>query len=195
MGKIISDCNRSIKLCDKNIGYILKTSKRAKRLRIAVYCDSSFVAIKPMGMSENIVEKFIFQKTDWILSKLEYFKKFKGGMFRGGRADYLKRKDGALKFVNERIDYFNKIYNFKFNKIDIKNQKTRWGSCSKKGNLNFNYRILFLSKRAADYIVVHELCHLKEFNHSRKFWNLVAKTVPDYLNVRKELRRKGLSYY
>lgn len=185
--------NKTIKLHNREIGYILKTSKRAKIMRLSIYCDGSFVVIKPRGMSENIVEKFIARKANWILSKLEYFRQFKGSVFKNDRADYLKRKAGALKFAKERIDYFNKIYNFKFNKINIKNQKTRWGSCSKKGNLNFNYKILFLSKRAADYIVVHELCHLKEFNHSRKFWNLVAKTVPDYLSVRKELRRKGLS--
>jgi predicted metal-dependent hydrolase len=90
--------------------------------------------------------------------------------------------------MEQRIEYYNQYYGFKYNKINIKNQKTRWGSCSKKGNLNFNYKILFLSAETRDYIVVHELCHLKEFNHSKKFWNLVAETIPNYLQIRKNLK-------
>ncbi|PIP23438.1 MAG: hypothetical protein COX90_01110 [Candidatus Nealsonbacteria bacterium CG_4_10_14_0_2_um_filter_38_17] len=70
----------------------------------------------------------------------------------------------------------------------MKNQKTRWGSCFKKGNPNFNYKIALLSQRLADYIVVHELCHLGELNHSQKSWNLVAKAVPDYPEIRDELK-------
>jgi len=183
---------RGIKLHNKNIDYTLRTSKRAKRMRLAVYCDGSFVVTRPQGLHINIVEKFIIQKSSWILLKLEYFKQFKGSLFRNDHENYLKYKDDALKFVSKRIKYFNKKYNFKFNSVNIKNQKTRWGSCSKKGNLNFNYKILLLPKNIADYIIVHELCHLKKFNHSHKFWNLVAKAIPDYLGIKKELRIKGL---
>lgn len=103
---------------------------------------------------------------------------------------FLKHKEEALRFISSKIDYYNNIYGFDFNRISIRNQKTRWGSCSSKKNLNFNYRILFLPERMADYIIVHELFHLKEMNHSRKFWNLVAEVVPDYLDIRKELRNK-----
>lgn len=104
------------------------------------------------------------------------------------RGEYLKRKDGALAMLSQRVEELNKIYNFKYNQIRIKNQKTRWASCSKKGNLNFNYRILFLSKDMADYIVAHELCHLKEFNHSKDFWNLVEIAVPDYIVVKNKIK-------
>ncbi len=82
--------------------------------------------------------------------------------------------------MEERIKYFNKKYGFHYNKINVKNQKTRWGSCSKKRNLNFNYKILFLPEKARDYIIVHELCHLRELNHSRNFWGLVAKIFPEW---------------
>ena len=94
---------------------------------------------------------------------------------------------------DERVEYFNKIYNFSFNKILIKNQKTRWGSCSNKGNLNFNYKILFLPEALRDYIIVHELCHLKEFNHSKNFWKLISRAIPDYSEIKNELRKNGLS--
>lgn len=104
---------------------------------------------------------------------------------------YKENKDKALSIVKDRIEYFNTIYNFKWNRIVIRNQKTRWGSCSRKGNLNFNYKIALLPPESADYIIVHELCHLGEFNHSQKFWDLVAKTIPDYLVIRKDLRKNG----
>lgn len=91
--------------------------------------------------------------------------------------------------MQEKIAYWNTFYNFKFGRISIKNTKSRWGSCSKKGNLNFNYRIVFLSPHLADYLIVHELCHLGQFDHSPKFWNLVSKTVPDHEKCRAELKR------
>lgn len=180
---------------DREIKYILKTSRRAKRMRLAVYCDGSFVVTKPMGLSENVVEKFIIQKSKWVFSKIDYFKQFDFKVFKNDQKKYSDSKGDALKFAEERISHFNKLYNFRLNKINIKNQKTRWGSCSKKGNLNFNYKILLLPPRAADYIVVHELCHLKEFNHSRKFWNLVANAIPDYLELKSELKKLTIGLY
>jgi hypothetical protein len=73
----------------------------------------------------------------------------------------------------------------------IKNTSSRWGSCSRLGNLNFNYKIVFLPPELQDYLVVHELCHLGQFNHSQSFWNLVKKTIPEYLRLRKNLRDIG----
>jgi hypothetical protein len=99
----------------------------------------------------------------------------------------------ARILVENRLSYFNKLYNFEINRIAIKNTKSRWGSCSKKKNLNFNYRIIFLEPKFADYLVVHELCHLGEFNHSKKFWNLVEKTIPDYKNIDKKIRRMPIN--
>jgi len=92
-------------------------------------------------------------------------------------------------FVLNRLGHFNQFYGFEYKRISIRNQKTRWGSCSKKGNLNFNYKLLFLSQEQADYIIVHELCHLKEMNHSKRFWNLVLESILDYKNVRKSLKK------
>jgi len=186
---------KQIKLNNRKINYTLRASKRAKRIRLAVYCDGSFVVTKPAGLNQNIVERFICKKANWVLSKLDYFKQFGINLFTSDHQKYLKYKDEALLFIGERINKFNKIYSFKFNKINIKNQKTRWGSCSKKNNLNFNYKILFLPKHITDYIIVHELCHLKEFSHSHKFWNLVAKAVPNYLDIKKELTRTGLNLF
>jgi predicted metal-dependent hydrolase len=106
--------------------------------------------------------------------------------------NYLKYKESAVILVKNKLEYFNQFYNYKYNRVTIKNQKTRWGSCSKKGNLNFNYKIVLLSQKQIDYIIVHELCHLKEFNHSQRFWDLVALTILDYKEIRSSLRTNSL---
>ncbi len=187
---------RQIELHKKKIEYTLKVSKRARRMRLAIYCDGGFVVTAPRNISNNIIEQFIIKKSQWILDKLEYFKSISSKInVKGTKNDYANHKNQSLALAEKRIEYFNKIYGFKFNKINIKNQKTRWGSCSRKGNLNFNYKIALLPERLADYIIVHELCHLKEFNHSQKFWNLVAVAIPDYLEIRNELRKSGLYFY
>ncbi|MFA6190292.1 MAG: M48 family metallopeptidase [Candidatus Staskawiczbacteria bacterium] len=101
----------------------------------------------------------------------------------------VKKREQARRFATERINYFNKFYGFKVNRIAIKNTSTRWGSCSSRGNLNFNYKIIYLRPALADYLIVHELCHLGELNHSKRFWALVSKTIPDYIIINKELKR------
>lgn len=186
---------KQIELHKNKVEYTLKVSKRARRMRLAIYCDGVFVVTAPRDISNNIIEQFIIRKSQWILDKLEYFKSISNKInVKAAENDFVKYKDQALVLAAKRIEYFNKIYGFKFNKINIKNQKTRWGSCSRKGNLNFNYKIALLPERLADYIIVHELCHLKEFNHSQKFWNLVAKAIPDYLEIRNELRNSGIKF-
>ena len=182
---------KQIELNNEKIDYTLRESKKAKRMRLTIHSAGDFVVTKPFKLNEDLVEKFIKQKANWILSKLKYFKQFKNNpLFINNKKHYLEHKEEALKFISERVDYYNNIYGFDFNRISIRNQKTRWGSCSNKKNLNFNYRIMFLPKRMADYIIIHELFHLKEMNHSKKFWNLVAEAIPDYLEIRKDLRNK-----
>jgi predicted metal-dependent hydrolase len=184
---------KEIILQNQKITYALRQSKRARRLRLAVYCDGRVVVTTPFDFSENAVQRFLQGKINWLISKIDYFKKFKYiNIGRHSRQDYLTYKEKALSFVQESVAYFSQTYGFEYKKINIKRQKTRWGSCSKKGNLNFNYKIIFLPENIRDYIVVHELCHLKELNHSKKFWDLVAKIIPDYREIRKELKKNIL---
>lgn len=187
---------KHIALQNKRITYTLRKSHRARRMRLAVYCDGTIVVTTPFDLKETIVEKFIREKTDWLFSKIAFFEQFKGqSIARYSQEEYLKHKNKAYDLALERVAHLNKSFKFSYNKINIKNQKTRWGSCSKKGNLNFNYKIALLPARLRDYIIVHELCHLREFNHSRKFWNLVEKGAPDYLKIREELNRSGVVFY
>ena len=177
---------KQIEVNKQKIRYTLKR-KRARGIRLSISCNGEIKVTAPYFLTDNLIEKFIFEKAKWILSKLDYLKRQDLIFIKSGR--FLKHKEEAYMFAKERIEYLNSFYGFKYNKINIRNQKSRWGSCSKKNNLNFSYRIAFLPKETADYIIVHELCHLKEFNHSKDFWGLVSKSIPDYILKRKQLKR------
>jgi predicted metal-dependent hydrolase len=94
----------------------------------------------------------------------------------------------AEEVIHDRLECFNEHYGFRFGRVTLRNQKTRWGSCSSAGNLNFNWRLIMAPIEVIDYVVVHELCHLKEMNHSRRFWDLIAETIPDFRAHRKWLK-------
>ena len=108
---------------------------------------------------------------------------------------YLANKEAARALVYDRVRHFSAYYGprhgIAVGKIAIRNQRSRWGSCSKKGNLNFNYKLVFLTPAQQDYIIVHEICHIKEFNHGKGFWDLVGETIPDWKKLRGELRKVG----
>lgn len=106
-----------------------------------------------------------------------------------GKARYRAHKELARALVGEKLAHFNELYHFTYNRVVIKNSKTRWGSCSANKNLNFNYKIVFLPPGLQDYLVVHELCHLGELNHSAAFWELVSRAIPEYQKLRAQLRK------
>lgn len=110
------------------------------------------------------------------------------GRLGGSHREYLLHKSKAHQLVKKKIEELNGRYNFSCQKFVIRNQKSRWGSCSSRGVLNFNYKLVFLPEHLTDYLIVHELCHLKEMNHSRRFWNEVARAIPDYPRRRRELK-------
>jgi predicted metal-dependent hydrolase len=172
----------------------VRRSIRAKRIRLAVYNDGNFVVTVPKYFSSKLIKQYLIAKSKWITTKIDFFEKINSKYRKiNGSGSFESNKDSALIKITERLTILNqKFYNFKYNKVTVKNQKTRWGSCSSKGNLNFNYKILFLSPKIKDYIICHELCHLKEFNHSNKFWRLVAKSTPNYIEITNELNENGL---
>ncbi|MFA5358550.1 MAG: M48 family metallopeptidase [Patescibacteria group bacterium] len=182
---------RSIELQTKQINYTLKKNPRSRHLRLVVRCDG-LVATMPHWMGEDVAESFIRQKADWILEKLALVKT--RAVVQNSRRDYLAKKEIARELIAKKLDYFNIHYNFTFTRVAIRNTKTRWGSCSRSGNLNFNYKILYLPEHLFDYIVVHELCHLEQLNHSPKFWRLVAEAIPGYKAARRELRKTWSHY-
>ncbi len=180
---------KEIILNGTKLEYTLKVIRRSKRLRIVVKAGGEVVVSKPRLIPQYIISKFLNQKSEWLLGMIEKMKKIpKKKTAKETKEDFEKYKKIALKIATEKVFRINKVYNFKYNNISIKNQTTRWGSCSRAGNLNFNYKIALLSDELADYLVAHEICHLGEFNHSKRFWDLVAKTIPNYLELRKELK-------
>ncbi|WGS64718.1 M48 family metallopeptidase [Marinitoga aeolica] len=100
-------------------------------------------------------------------------------------------KNEAKKIINERLEYYSKIMNLKYGKVYIRDQKTRWGSCSGKNNLSFNFRIIMAPMRKIDYIIVHELAHILHKHHQKSFWDYVSKYCDDYLESRKWFRENG----
>ncbi|NLC43510.1 MAG: M48 family metallopeptidase, partial [Clostridiales bacterium] len=99
--------------------------------------------------------------------------------------------DKALKVIPGRVAHYAPIVGVDYGKITIRNQRTRWGSCSGKGNLNFNCLLMLTPPEIMDYVIVHELCHLLELNHSANFWNEVERVLPDYKVHKEWLKNNG----
>ena len=161
-------------------------------MRLAIYPEGKLVVTVPRLFDQNLLDKFLQAKSDWIIKKINYFAKRKSVVpFQSkvsSKKDYLKHKLSAKLLIEQRLIYFNQFYNLKWGRVSIRNTKSRWGSCSKKGNLNFSYKLVLLPPELSDYVIVHELCHLAEFNHSQKFWNLVLQSIPDFKSHRKQLK-------
>lgn len=103
--------------------------------------------------------------------------------------EFYKKK--AEEVIHDRLQFYNEHYGLKYNRVTFRNQKTRWGSCSSARNLNFNWRLIMAPIEIIDYVAVHELCHLKNMNHSAVFWRLVAEAIPDYKERRRWLKENN----
>lgn len=179
-----------ITLPTRTIEYSFKTSLRSRTMRLVVYGERDIRVTAPRWVGQGTIERFIVQKSDWVLRKIEQFVA-RGPMIhlRSSTTEYRAYREQAYVLAQKKVAELNIAYGFTFRHITIRNQKSRWGSCSTKGNLSFNYKIIHLPEKLVDYIVVHELCHLGQFNHSAQFWNLVAQTIPDHKERRKELKK------
>jgi hypothetical protein len=142
-----------------------------------------------MRVSGYFVNEFIIKKAAWVIEKIEYFKNVPyKEVVKHTQKEIDVYKNQAKEILKERLPYFSDCYGVTYKNVVIKNITSRWGSCSSKGNLNFNYKIALLSPELADYIIVHELCHLKEMNHGDEFWKLVERCMPNHKELRKQLR-------
>lgn len=183
---------KEIKTQHGTIAYTMKSVKWSKSVRLIVHGDGSLVLTKPLWVSMKRAEAFLQDKIEWIVEKIQTAKEqSKDALPRHGtKAEYDALRPRALQYVLGRVEEINReFYGFSYKKVTVRNQKTRWGSCSKEGNLSFSYRILLLPPHCADYLIAHELCHLKEFNHSAKFWKLVAQASPKYRAIRREMKQ------
>lgn len=173
----------------KRIEYSVRTHARSRRMKLTIYPDGRVVATVPKKYSALALERFVASHTIWISEKLAYFQRRKASAIVLQQGSYEAHKQEAYNVACARMEYFNKLYGFVWKKITIRNQRVRWGSCSLSGNISLSYKIIFLPDELRDYVIVHELCHLGEFNHSKAFWDLVARAFPSHLKLRRKMRR------
>lgn len=165
--------------------YSIIYSKR-RTLCLQIKDDLSLVVRCPYKTSDETVSKFVKSHEGWILEKIEYLKR-KNELYTTEKSvDELKASLRAL--ITEQIEHFSKIMGVSPVSVSINSAKKRFGSCSSSGSLNFSYRLAFYPHEAIDYVVVHELAHLKEMNHSRAFWAIVEGVLPDYKSRRALLK-------
>lgn len=174
----------------ENFSIQLRRVRRSRHIRLSVGADGRVLLTYPFWVSQKTAQDFLLSKKEWLEEKWQELAILPDPCRRrGGREDYLKNKELARRLALKKLEHFNQFYGFNFTRLSIRDQRSRWGSCSKAGGLNFNYRLVFLPEELLDYIIVHELCHLKELNHSQSFWRLVAQTIPDYQARRKKLKQ------
>lgn len=174
------------------IPYTLRRRPWSRVLRFAIKADGRLIVTAPVLIGKRMIEKMIEEKREWILEKRDaMLADYKSKPDRTTK-QIAEDKKNALRLVNDRIAHFNLHYRCTWNRIAIRNQQSRWGSCSSKKNLNFHYKIALLPPHLADYLIVHELCHLAQMNHSKAFWDLVAQTVPDWRERRKAMKAEEI---
>lgn len=172
-----------------------------KTLAIQINPDLSVTVRAPMYAPQSDIERILREKEGWIQKHIEKIRemkeKKKETQGESVESEYLtneeikKLADKALQHIPKRVSYYAKQIGVTYGKITIRNQKTRWGSCSSKGNLNFNCLLMLTPSEVIDYVVVHELCHRKEMNHSVAFWAEVEKVIPNYKEQVKWLKENG----
>lgn len=155
-------------------------------MRLMVRPGGAVELTVPERFSVSTIELFLKKHSAWIEKSVHRMRQLVP--LPTGRKQYLANKEAARTLVHDRLEYWNSLYKFRYARVAIKNTKSLWGSCSQKGNLNFSYKLLFLPRELVDYVIVHELCHVREHNHGKRFWNLVAQTQPEYIRLRKRLR-------
>jgi len=171
---------------------------RLRSLKIVIQKNQEVQVLIPKSrlyvITQKQIEKILAEKFEFIMkARKQYGEKSKRQpeLFNNSREHYYQHREMARELIQSKVDYYCRRYGFKYGRISIRNQRTRWGSCSAKGNLNFSYRLLFLLPEEQDYIVVHELCHLKEQNHSYRFWGLVEEILPNYKMIDRGIKNKS----
>ena len=169
------------KVTNENIRVQVIRSGR-KSLGLEVRPDGTVLARIPARLSDRELKAFIEKQQDWILKKVPSVDALSD-------AEIQKIKDK----IADRVKYYCAVMQVTVGRITIRNQKTRWGSCSSAGNVNFNYQLYYLPDELLDYVVVHELAHRRHMDHSKEFWSEVARYCPDYRARRKQLKEYQLA--
>lgn len=169
---------------------------RRKTISIEIRPELCVVVRAPLHMTEKEIEGFLRAHEKWIRDHLEQMRQRQEAARtrpedRLTMAQLQNLADQALLVIPRKADRYAQLLGVTYGRITIRNQKTRWGSCSAKGNLNFNCLLMLTPDEVIDYVVVHELCHRREMNHSQAFWTLVEGVLPDYKVQKKWLKQNG----
>ena len=173
---------------------IIYSPRRTTALQVTP--DGRVIVRAPKRCPRSFIEAFVRQKEDWVMRQLARFEKQRKEhpaperppLSDKDRARYISI---ARDIFTRKTEYYARIMGVTYGRISIREQKTRWGSCSSKGNLNFNWRLIFAPPEVLDYVVVHELAHRKEMNHSKAFYAIVESVLPDYRKWRRWLSENG----
>ena len=172
---------------------------RRKSLAIEITPELQVVVRAPARMPVREINAFVQEKDDWIRAHLQQMAE-KKRLREQYREQALSKEElqelatQAMKLIPQKVHYYAQIIGVTYGRITIRNQRTRWGSCSQKGNLNFNWKLALMPEEILDYLVVHELAHRVEMNHSPAFWAVVAEEIPDYKTRREWLRQNGAKF-
>ena len=183
---------------DFNIENIKVIYSNRKTFGLEIKPNEEIVARVPARAALCDIENFIHKHQRWIENHLKKIRAVNESAAAASQItidDIKKLADKAAEYIPERVKYYADIIGTNYGQITIRAQKTRWGSCTAKGNLNFNWRLVMAPEPVLDYVVIHELCHLRYMDHSEHFWNLVAEFCPAYKQYRKWLKEHGESLY
>lgn len=167
-----------------------------KSLGLEVRDANTVLARIPTRVSDRELKVFVENHRSWILEKTAVMaEREENRKSTPAPLPELLSKTDWMKIqlkIGKRVRHYCEAMGVTVGYVTVKNQKTRWGSCSAKGNVNFNYQLAFLPDELLDYVVIHELAHRRHMNHSRAFWAEVEKYCPDYLERREQLKEYSL---
>ncbi|SVB14728.1 uncharacterized protein METZ01_LOCUS167582, partial [marine metagenome] len=159
----------------ENVGIVRYIkNNRAKRIIISVKPEFVRVTV-PRRQTLKSAQQFVNQKIDWIKKHSENIKILNK---KSKKLPIIEKKH-ARKILEKRLAELAQLHNFQYNRVSIRNQRTRWGSCSSKDNISLNMKLLHLPNQLIDYILLHELVHTRVKNHSKDFWNELETVVPN----------------
>ncbi len=166
---------------------------RSKRRTLALHvtADARLVVRAPEKLPENIIRRFVEDRKDWILRKKQQAREHYSPPVQRTAAEKLRCREKAMEIIGPRVAHYSALSGYKPSDIKITSAKTRWGSCSPSGCVNFSWHLSLAPLEVVDYVVVHELVHLEEKNHSRNFWRKVERILPDYKEAYRWLGRNG----
>ncbi len=166
---------------------------RRRSLSILVKPDGRVVLRAPARMPENEIRRFVETKSDWIERHMAKFESIRSDAALFTEEEKKRMKAEAKVLIEERVRHYSEVMGIGYGCLSFRFQKTRWGSCSSKGNLSFNCLLVLAPMEVLDSVVIHELSHRRFLNHSERFWKLVCQYCPDYDKCRRWLKREGVA--